>query len=132
MSIIVGLGTDLVLDRRLSPWLAKPGLLAKVFTTKELEFSERSLLAHLASAFASKEAALKALGKDFSFLPPTAISYVREAGQAPHIAFSSTGKAKISRNLGLSNLKTFLSISHERGLTSAVCLICEEEAINNE
>src|SRR6185369_6117787 len=60
-AMIVGIGTDLVENRRLEAWLAQPRLLNKYFTEKEL--SDVSESAHPAASLAARFAAKEAFGK---------------------------------------------------------------------
>src|SRR6185369_4808295 len=110
-TVIIGIGTDLVENRRLESWLAQPNLLSKYFTEKEL--LDVAVSAHpaasLAARFAAKEAFGKALGTGLHGLSLRDIETRRGKGGKPDLFL--TGSAR--QALDSRGARAHLSLTHE-------------------
>jgi len=109
--VIVGIGTDLVENRRLERWLGQPRLLAKYFSERELRDVSGSAhpAASLAARFAAKEAFGKALGTGLAGLSLRSIEVRRAEGGRPDLHL--TGEALTA--LQSRSARVHLSLSHE-------------------
>jgi len=109
--VIVGIGTDLVENRRLERWLTQPRLLARYFTEREL--SDVATSAHpaasLAARFAAKEAFGKALGTGLKGLPLKTIEVRRAETGRPDLHLTDEAQAALAAR----SAKVHLSLSHE-------------------
>ena len=119
--MILGIGTDLVENRRLEAWLLKPALLAKYFTEKEMEDVTASShpSASLAARFAAKEAFGKALGIGLRGLSLRDIETRREPSGKPNLHL--TGNARIQ--LEARGARVHLSLSHETAYSVAFVVL---------
>lgn len=109
--MIVGIGTDLVENRRLSPWLAQEGLLRKYFGEQEVVDVRSSAhpAASLAARFAAKEAFGKALGTGLRGLSLKDIEIHRDELGRPHLRL----RGSALRALESRGARVHLSLSHE-------------------
>jgi holo-[acyl-carrier protein] synthase len=119
--LIVGVGTDLVENRRLEAWLASPRLLAKYFSRAELSDVRDSShpAASLAARFAAKEAFGKALGTGLRGLALLDIETRRTALGQPELHLS--GRAR--KALDARGARVHLSLSHERDYSLAFVVL---------
>jgi len=119
--LIVGIGTDLVENRRLERWLSSPGLLSKYFTATELSDVAASShpAASLAARFAAKEAFGKALGTGLFGLPLKDIETRRGPGGKPDLHLN--GKAREA--LEVRGARAHLSLSHEAAYSLAFVVL---------
>ena len=110
--MIVGIGTDIVDNRRFSA--LTEGMLKKLFTEYELEeCAERARKAeYYASRFASKEAVSKALGTGFRGLSITDIEIREDESGRPYPIVK-----------GHEDKKFHLSISHEADYSVAMVVV---------
>jgi holo-[acyl-carrier protein] synthase len=114
--MIIGTGVDIVEISRIrnaaKRW--KKNFLGKIFTVKELEYSNErtSSYQHLAARFAAKEAVLKALGSGLaSRMEWKDIEVWNEASGKPNIRLSGEVK-KLSRSMQVKDI--IISMSHTR------------------
>ena len=119
--MILGIGTDLVENRRLERWLDQPRLLSKYFTEKELEDARTGShpAASLAARFAAKEAFGKALGTGMRGLALKDIETRRRGGGKPDLIL--TGSAR--RALEEKGARAHLSLTHERDYALAFVVL---------
>jgi len=119
--MIVGIGTDLVENRRLEAWLIQPKLLGKYFTERELSDVVQSAhpAASLAARFAAKEAFGKALGTGLGGLSLRDIETRRQPGGKPalHLAGSAL------HALEARGARAHLTLSHERDYSLAFVVL---------
>jgi holo-[acyl-carrier protein] synthase len=120
--MIIGIGTDLVENRRLERWLSNPGLLAKYFTEAELSDvgSSSHPSASLAARFAAKEAFGKALGTGLAGIRLGDIQVVNDRNGRPEIVLHGTALARFGA-AGAS--RVHVSLTHERDNAVAVAII---------
>ena len=109
--MIVGIGTDLVENRRLERWLEHPRLLSRYFT--ETELADVAASAHpaasLAARFAAKEAFGKALGIGLKGLELKTIEVRRAEGGRPDLHLAGPALAAVQAR----SARVHLSLSHE-------------------
>ena len=114
-----GLGLDLCEIARMEKLMQDERFLTRYFTPAEAEYVRSrgaGAAASLAGLFAAREALGKALGTGISFELKEAEVCHTDSG-APF--FRITGRLK--KRIG--NDRLFLSISHDGGVASAVCLL---------
>lgn len=97
--MILGIGTDILDNRRLEAALARQGerLARRLFTEAERQYAQqasngRRRLLRYGNRFAAKEACIKALGAHGTGISWQEIEVGRESGAAPTLYF--TGRAK--------------------------------------
>jgi len=119
--MIVGIGTDLVENRRLESWLSQPRLLSRYFTERELSDVDDSghPAASLAARFAAKEAFGKALGTGLRGLSLKDIETRRNQEGQP--ALHLTGPARVA--LDARGARVYLTLSHERDYSLAFVVL---------
>jgi holo-[acyl-carrier protein] synthase len=126
MPNIIGLGIDLTEIPRIVSTIERYGtrFLQRIFTEGEIAYCmrRREAAIHFAGRFASKEAAMKALGTGFRGLSFREIVVGREASGKPTLRFQ--GRAiRLAEKLGVESVE--LTITHtERTAAAAVLLVC--------
>lgn len=124
--MILGLGLDITELSRISRAWERFGMrfAAKILHPEELaRFAERSAskTTFLASRFAAKEAAVKALGTGFSEgMLPTDIAVLSDSSGKPALVFSGEAEKK-ARQLGISRLH--ISLTHGKETVAAVVVL---------
>lgn len=119
--MIIGIGTDLVENRRMEPWLSKPGLLNRYFTATELSDvgSSSQPSASLAARFAAKEAFGKALGTGLRGLSLKDIETRRAPGGKPDLFVTGTALEALNAR----GARVHLSLSHEAAYSLAFVVL---------
>ena len=121
--MIAGIGTDLCRGGRIAASIARPGVLARVFSAEE-----RALLDSLgpnrraetaAANFAAKEAFLKAAGTGLGGFALADIAVLRQNSGAPYFAFSGRAEQWARQN----HLTAHVSLTHENGLAAAFVVL---------
>lgn len=121
--MILGVGIDLCEAQRLEKSLQKPHFCDHVFAP-----AEQALLAGLsgrrrtetaAANFAAKEAFLKAAGTGLGGFALNELALLRAASGAPYFALG--GKA--AAWAGAQGLTVHVSLTHEKGMASAIVLL---------
>jgi len=121
--MIVGLGIDVVeLDRIERIWNRFGMRFARrILTIREQERLPRNAVAYLASRFAAKEAAVKALGTGFSQgIGFHCLEIGSQSSGKPTLSFF---RAAESQALGMSVNRVHLSITHDRSVSAAVVIL---------
>jgi holo-[acyl-carrier protein] synthase len=121
--MIVGIGVDLVLARRLERWLNTPGLSERYFHPQELsEARSRGAGAarSLAARFAAKEALGKALGTGLSGLVLRDINVVNRSNGNPELELEGTALSALKRS---GTAKVHLSLTHEQEYAVAMVVL---------
>jgi len=119
--LIVGIGTDLVENRRLESWLSQPKLLEKYFTEDELQDVNQSAhpAASLAARFAAKEAFGKALGTGLGGLSLRDIETRRQPGGKPTLQLAGAARQALEAR----GARAHLTLSHERDYSLAFVVL---------
>ena len=121
--MIFGIGTDLCAADRMAAKLQKTAFVQRVFSPAEQALLNERGGTHRAETaaanFAAKEAFLKAAGTGLGgFVMPELAVLRRESG-APYFALTGAAAAWAAEQ----NLTVHVSLSHERGLASAVVIL---------
>ncbi|KNZ69815.1 holo-acyl-carrier-protein synthase [Thermincola ferriacetica] len=123
--VIIGIGTDIVDNKRLYNILERVGerFLSRVYTPREIELCTNSKglkVQSLAARFAGKEAVAKALGTGIGPVGWKEIEIVADASGAPTVKL--TGKAlEQARRQGICQTK--ISLSHTEEYSVAFVLL---------
>lgn len=119
--MILGIGTDLVENRRLEAWLSQPRLLVKYFTEQERLDVDRSQhpAASLAARFAAKEAFGKALGTGLHGFLLKEIEIRRGPTGQPELHCSGSVRLALEAR----GARAHLSLSHEREYSLAFVVL---------
>ncbi|NQT90626.1 MAG: holo-ACP synthase [Candidatus Omnitrophica bacterium] len=128
--MIIGTGVDIVEVSRIKSaaikW--KKNFLKKIFTDKELKYSEQRSVPyqHLAARFAAKEAVLKALGNGWTNrVEWRDIEVWNESSGKPNVRLSGQVK-KVSNERGVDDI--LISVSHTRTYAVANVILIKDEA----
>lgn len=113
-------GVDIIEIRRIQQVAEKYGerFLRRIYTEREIAYCH-GRAPQLASRFAAKEAAMKALGTGLRGVRWWDIEVVRERGCAPSIQLHGTARARAER-LGIGHLAVSLSHSEEYAVAFVV------------
>lgn len=119
--MIVGIGTDLVENRRMESWLGRPSLLARYFT--DLEIADVAASSHpaasLAARFAAKEAFGKALGTGMRGLALRDIETRRAPGGKPDLHLEGAAREALEAR----GARAHLSLTHEAAYSLAFVVL---------
>ncbi|MDE6568098.1 MAG: holo-ACP synthase [Lachnospiraceae bacterium] len=97
MGKIVGIGTDLVEIERVTKAYARESFRQKYYSEQERELIQKKP-ARAATAFAGKEAVVKAMGTGFQGIMPSDIEILREPSGAPCVRLSGKAAAQARRH----------------------------------
>ncbi|MDR1247871.1 MAG: holo-ACP synthase [Treponema sp.] len=125
--MIVGIGVDMALVRRLERWRSVPGLLERYFHPQELAVSlsrGKAAALSLAARFAAKEALGKALGTGLSGIALRDILVANRQNGKPEIEVFGTASAALERS-GANRIH--VSLSHEREHAIAMVVLEREQ-----
>ncbi len=125
--MILGIGVDIVECRRFEPWMEKPAMIARFFSSEEAALAgkrgKRGGAATLAVRFAAREALGKALGTGLRGLILKELPVFSPPGTQGRPLFQpSPEMAQYLARRGVGRIH--LSLSHERD--SAVAMVCLE------
>ena len=127
--ITVGVGIDLVDIAELAEVMARPRMLARVFTRRELAYcrARAQPMQHLAVRFAAKEAAFKAIGTGWANgVTWRDAEVVAAPGSAPQLV--ARGElARRGKALGAAQFH--VSLSHSGAYAAAVVVITAAQAV---
>lgn len=120
MTDIVGIGVDIVeIDRVLKAY-EKETFRKKYFTEEERRLIEIRKV-RCATAFAGKEAVVKALGTGFTGIVPREIAVLRNEAGAPVVEIFGAAREQ-AESMGISEIKISLSDSEEQAIAYAMAL----------
>ena len=121
--MIFGIGTDLCAADRMAAKLQKPAFVQRVFSPAEQALLNERGGTHRAETaaanFAAKEAFLKAAGTGLGGFAMPELAVLRRESGAPYFALTGAAAAWAAEQ----NLTVHVSLSHERGLASAVVIL---------
>ena len=126
---ILGIGVDIVENRRLSKLIKKKSFLLRLFTLVEIKNSRliRDKSVYFSKKFAAKESFSKALGTGFrGGLNFKDIEILNDNLGKPYFRLNNKTKKIISKNLKVKNFDIFLSISDEKEYSIAFTIIQEK------
>ena len=121
--MILGLGLDVVELARIAGIFARFGakFAQKILCEAELERLPRTPIAYLASRFAAKEAAVKALGTGFSGgITLLSIEVAKNERGAPLLLLHGQARRRFEE---MGGRKTHLSLTHARDTAAAVVVL---------
>ena len=120
LASVVGVGIDVVdVDRFRAVLARRPGFGERVFTPAERAGSSGDAAVHLASRFAAKEAALKALGCGIFAVALNEIEVVGGGDAPPRLELGPEAR-RLAAERGVRHW--LLSLSHERHVAAAIAV----------
>ena len=126
---ILGIGVDIVENKRLLKLIKKKNFLLRLFTLVEIKNSKliRDKLVYFSKKFAAKESFSKALGTGFrGGLNFKDVEILNDNLGKPYLKLNNKTKKIISKNLKVKNFDIFLSISDEKEYSIAFTIIQEK------
>ena len=123
---IVGIGVDIIENKRIKNSLKNLKFKKRIYSTKELAQSSlsKNKVGFFSKRFAAKEAFAKALGTGFSGnLNFKDIEIVNNKKGKPYYLKSKKISKKIHKNYNIKKYNCFLSISDEKDYSTAFTII---------
>ena len=123
---ILGIGVDIVENRRIQKSIKNPLFKKRIYTSKELKQSyvANNKVGYFSKRFAAKEAFSKALGTGFRInLNFKDIEVVNNKMGKPYYVKNKKITKIIQKNFKINNFKCFLSISDEKNYSTAFTII---------
>ena len=123
---ILGIGVDIVENKRIQKSIKNPLFKKRIYTSKELKQSNtvNNKVSYFSKRFAAKEAFSKALGTGFRMnLNFKDIEVINDKMGKPHYVKNKKITNIIQKNFKIKNFKCFLSISDEKNYSTAFAII---------
>ena len=123
---ILGIGVDIVENKRLLKSIKNKNFLSRLFTSVEIKNSKliRNKSIYFSKKFAAKESFSKALGTGFRRgLNFKDIEILNDNLGKPYFKLNNRSKKVISKTLKVKNFDIFLSISDEKEYSIAFTII---------
>ena len=123
---ILGIGVDIVENKRIQKSIKNPLFKKRIYTPKELKQSNivNNKVLYFSKRFAAKEAFSKALGTGFRMnLNFKDIEVVNDKMGKPYYVKNKKLKKAIQKNFKIKDFKCFLSISDEKKFSTAFAII---------
>ena len=123
---IIGIGVDIVENKRIQKSIKNTLFKKRVYTSKELKQSNTvtNKVGYFSKRFAAKEAFSKALGTGFRMnLNFKDIEVINDKMGKPHYVKNKKITKIIQKNFKIKNYKCFLSISDEKNYSTAFAII---------
>ena len=123
---ILGIGVDIVENKRIQKSIKNPIFLKRIYTFKELKQSSTVInkVGYFSKRFAAKEAFSKALGTGFRInLNFKDIEVVNDKKGKPYYVQNKKITKIIKKNFKIKRFKCFLSISDEKNYSTAFAII---------
>ena len=123
---IVGIGVDIIENKRIRNSLKNLNFKKRIYSTKELAQSSlfKNKVSYFSKRFAAKEAFAKALGTGFrDNLNFKDIEIVNDKMGKPYYLKSKKISKIIHKNFNIKKYKCFLSISDEKDYSTAFTII---------
>ena len=123
---ILGIGVDIVENKRIQKSIKNPSFKRRIYTSKELKQSEsvNNKVGYFSKRFAAKEAFSKALGTGFRRnLNFKDIEVINDRIGKPYYVKNKKITNIIQKNFKIKNFKFFLSISDENNYSTAFAII---------
>ena len=123
---ILGIGVDIVENRRIQKSIKNPLFKKRIYTYKELKQSNtvNNKAGYFSKRFAAKEAFSKALGTGFRMnLNFKDIEVINDKMGKPYYVKNKKITKIIQKNFKIKNFKFFLSISDEKKYSTAFAII---------
>ena len=123
---ILGIGVDIVENKRIQKSIKNPLFKKRIYTSKELKqsYTVNNKVAYFSKRFAAKEAFSKALGTGFRMnLNFKDIEIINDKIGKPNYVKNKKISKIIQKNFKIKNYKCFLSISDEKNNSIAFTII---------
>jgi len=123
---ILGIGVDIVENKRIQKSIKNPLFKKRIYTSKELKqsYTVNNKVAYFSKRFAAKEAFTKALGIGFRMnLNFKDIEVINDKIGKPNYVKNKKITKIIQKNFKIKNFKCFLSISDEKKYSTAFAII---------
>ena len=123
---ILGIGVDIVENRRIQKSIKNPLFKKRVYTPKELIQSKaaHNKVGYFSKRFAAKEAFSKAIGTGFRMnLNFKDIEVINDKMGKPYYVKNKKITKTIQKNFKIKKFKCFLSISDEKNYSTAFAII---------
>ena len=123
---ILGIGVDIIENKRIKASIKNSKFRNRIFTNKELKQSSqyKNKTNFFSKRFAAKEAFVKALGTGFrNNLNFKDIEIINDKIGKPNYSINKKVKKLIKRNFKVKNYNCFLSISDESDFSTAFTII---------
>ena len=123
---ILGIGVDIIENKRIQNSIKNPLFKKRVFTLNELKQSNTVInkVSYFSKRFAAKEAFSKALGTGFRMnLNFKDIEVINDKMGKPYYAKNKKITKIIQKNFKIKKFKCFLSISDEKKYSTAFAII---------
>ena len=123
---ILGIGVDIVENKRIQKSIKSPLFKKRIYTSKELKqsYTVNNKVAYFSKRFAAKEAFSKALGTGFRInLNFKDIEIINNKMGKPNYVKNKKISKIIQKNFKIKNYKCFLSISDEKNNSIAFTII---------
>ena len=123
---ILGIGVDIVENRRIQKSIKNPLFKNRIYTSKELKQSNSvsNKIGYFSKRFAAKEAFSKALGLGFRMnLNFKDIEVINDKMGKPYYVKNKKITKIIQKNFKIKKFKCFLSISDEKNYSTAFAII---------
>lgn len=121
--MILGIGIDMVEINRIRKWMARPGLIERYFTPREINWCAKrgkDAALSLSARFAAKEALGKALGTGLKGLALKDIQVDNDTNGKPIVILSGTAENLVS---SMGGSRIHISLTHEREHAVAMVVI---------
>ncbi|WP_435152266.1 holo-ACP synthase [Candidatus Pelagibacter bacterium nBUS_44] len=123
---ILGIGVDIIDNKRIKKLIKNNKFKNRIYSTNELKLSSLSIYktSFFSKRFAAKEAFAKALGTGFrNSLNFKDIEVINDKLGKPYYAKNRKITKLIQKNFNVKNFNCFLSISDEKGYSTAFTII---------
>ena len=123
---ILGIGVDIVENKRIQKLIKNPLFKKRIYTSKELKqsYTVNNKVGYFSKRFAAKEAFSKALGTGFRInLNFKDIEIINDKMGKPYYVKNKKITNIIQSNFKIKNFKCFLSISDEKNYSTAFAII---------
>lgn len=120
MSEIVGIGVDMIEIRRVTEAYHKESFRNRYFTPEEQQLIMHKE-ARAATAFAAKEAVVKAFGTGFSGIAPIEINVLRDLSGKPTVTLLGNAKQK-AESLGIDRILLSIADTKEMAIAYATAV----------
>tara|TARA_Y100001970_G_scaffold171900_1_gene210175 strand:+ start:306 stop:692 length:387 start_codon:yes stop_codon:yes gene_type:complete len=123
---IIGIGVDIIENKRIQKSIKNPLFKKKIFTSNELKQSNAVVnkVGFFSKRFAAKEAFSKAIGTGFSMnLNFKDIEVINDKKGKPYYVKNKKITKIIKKNFKTKNYKCFLSLSDEKNYSTAFAII---------
>jgi|TARA_B110000008_G_scaffold252758_1_gene267575 holo-[acyl-carrier protein] synthase len=123
---ILGIGVDIIENRRIKNSIKSIQFKKRIYSSKELKQSNtiKNKTNYFSKRFAAKEAFAKALGAGFRMnLNFKDIEVINDKMGKPHFVITKKIKYIVRKNFKIKNFNCFLSISDEKDYSTAFAII---------